>query len=115
VNIARVAAVVVSLALAVLVLADVGNPVRPWTAVIFFCFVPGLALFGWTWTSPSALGVAVCLATSLALDLLVAMIMVNVGWSPRVGICALALCSSLLVSFQLWRQRQRQSLRAVRG
>jgi uncharacterized membrane protein len=105
----RLAAIAVSLLLLVLAVGDIESSLRPVVALAFFCFVPGFALFGLLRAPLSVLGLALSIATSLAVDTLVAMVMLWSGWSPRAGIAGLALCSAALLGAEAWADRPRSA------
>jgi hypothetical protein len=80
-----------------LTLLGVDSPVRVTTVLLYVVWVPGFAVVSRIGLTDPVLVAAVSIATSLSSCLLMAMLLLAVGWAPVFGFLVLATISTFML------------------
>ncbi|WP_084958970.1 hypothetical protein [Thermoactinospora rubra] len=82
---------------AVIALADIHTPLRPYLVSMFLLVVPGVAVAGLLRDRDPVAGLSVAAAASLVLNVLLAQAMLLFdAWSPRAGVATVAVLGGFL-------------------
>lgn len=100
-----------SIVVGILTFADIESPLRPVISLWFLFFCPGMAIVRLVGVDEMGVELTLAVAVSLALDSLVALVMLYAGWwSPKGSLGVLIGVSFAGAGLQIIRSRQTSSM-----